>query len=163
MVSETRITTYLGIAKKQIPGSAYYQSWRTFPPDWTWPEMPPVGAWRRHLGLKAVPGWGGSMFEALMPNVFVPEERWAPRSWGRNHPRHVDAQIHHGLQDAGYGYWGFSPASEPYGGYAEWGVDALGLNPELKIQVRSFHAVFRRIVVPLTAPGAVTGVHVTIA
>ena len=112
VVSETRITTYLGIAKKQIPGSAYYQSWRTFPPDWTWPEMPPVGAWRRYLGVDVyegahryadtlvVPGWGGSMFEELMPNVFVPEERWAPRSWGRNHPRHVDAQIHHGLQAA---------------------------------------------------------------
>ena len=25
---------------------------------------------------------GGSMFEALMPALFVPEERWAPRSWG---------------------------------------------------------------------------------
>ena len=152
VVSETRITTYLGIAKQQIPGTAYYQSWRTFPPDWDWPEMPVrdaegrwgggVGAWREYLGVTVwegahtyanthvVPGWGGSMFEELMPNVFVPEERWAPRSWGVNHPRHVDAQIFHGLEDAEYGYWGFSPASEPYGGYAEWGVDALGLKPD---------------------------------
>ncbi|MCW5952702.1 MAG: DUF3131 domain-containing protein [Propionibacteriaceae bacterium] len=142
VVSETRITTYLGIAKGQIPGSSYYQSWRTFPPDWTWPEMPPEGRWRTYLGVdvfegthsygrqKVVPGWGGSMFEELMPDVFVPEETWAPKSWGRNHPRHVDAQIHHGLKDARYGYWGFSPASDPYGGYAEWGVDALGLKPD---------------------------------
>ena len=26
------------------------------------------------------------MFEALMPALFVPEERWAPHSWGVNHP-----------------------------------------------------------------------------
>ena len=142
IVSETRITTYLGIAKNQVPGSAYYQAWRTFPPDWTWPEMPPRGTWRTYLGvevyegthryggLDVVPGWGGSMFEELMPNVFVPEETWAPKSWGRNHPRHVDAQRFHGLKDARYGYWGFSPASHPEGGYSEWGVDALGLNPE---------------------------------
>lgn len=143
IVSETRITTYLGIAKRQVPGSAYYQAWRTFPDvNYDWQEMPPQGTWRTYLGvdvfegvynyggLQVVPGWGGSMFEELMPNVFVPEESWAPRSWGRNHRRHVDAQIYHGLRDATYGYWGFSPASNPAGGYREYGVDALGLNPD---------------------------------
>ena len=35
--------------------------------------------------MRLVPGWGGSMFEALMPNMFVPEERWAPNAWGINH------------------------------------------------------------------------------
>ena len=45
--------------------------------------------------------------------VFVPEERWAPHSWGVNHPLHVRAQREHGLDDAGYGYWGFSPSSDP--------------------------------------------------
>lgn len=140
IVSETRITTYLGIAKQQIPASAYFQAWRTFPPDWDWPEMAPAGQWRTYLGVdvfegahdylgrRTVPGWGGSMFEELMPNVFVPEERWAPDSWGRNHPNHVAVQRDHGL--GAYGYWGFSPASNPMGGYAEWGVDALGLKPD---------------------------------
>ncbi|MGJ6979455.1 glucoamylase family protein [Aestuariimicrobium soli] len=140
IVSETRITTYLGIAKQQVPASAYFQAWRTFPPDWDWPEMPPVGEWRTYLGVdvfegahdylgrRTVPGWGGSMFEELMPNVFVPEQTWAPNSWGRNHPNHVAVQRDHGL--SAYGYWGFSPASDPLGGYAEWGVDALGLKPD---------------------------------
>ena len=36
-----------------------------------------------------VPSWGGDMFEALMPDLFVPEERWGPSSWGRNHPATV--------------------------------------------------------------------------
>jgi hypothetical protein len=70
------------------------------------------------------------MFEELMPDVFVPEARWAPRSWGLNHPLHVRAQREHGLLEAKYGVWGFSPSSNPDGGYREYGVDALGLNPD---------------------------------
>ena len=80
--------------------------------------------------MRIVPGWGGSMFEELMPDVFVPEAKWGQRSWGVNHPLHVRAQREHGLVEAGYGIWGFSPSSNPDGGYREYGVDALGLNPE---------------------------------
>ncbi|MGG5259835.1 glucoamylase family protein [Phycicoccus avicenniae] len=143
-VSETRITSYLGILTGQIPARQYFAMWRTFPDtcDWSWPEMKPVGETRTYLGLEVfegaytyrgmhvVPGWGGSMFEELMPDVFVDEARWAPRSWGRNHPLHVRAQREHGLLEAKYGFWGFSPASNPAGGYREYGVDALGLNPD---------------------------------
>ena len=140
-VSETRMTTYLGIFTDQVPATAYFGTWRTFPPDWTWSEMTPVGEHRSYLGvevyegahryrdMRIVPGWGGSMFEELMPDLFVPEASWGPRSWGRNHPLHVRAQREHGLDEAGYGYWGFSPSSNPLGGYREYGVDALGLNP----------------------------------
>src|SRR4030095_13333231 len=35
-----------------------------------------------------------------------------------------------GLVDAGYGYWGFSPANKPEGGYREYGVDAIGMRPD---------------------------------
>ena len=144
IVSETRITSYLGIMTKQVPQRHYFAAWRTFPGtcDWNWHEMQPVGVTRTYLGIdvfegaytyrgmRIVPGWGGSMFEELMPNVFVPEEDWGPHSWGRNHPLHVRAQREHGLVDAKYGYWGFSPSSNPAGGYREYGVDALGMNPE---------------------------------
>ena len=143
-VSETRITSYLGIATGRIPAKQYYAMWRTFPAscDWDWQESQPVGTTRSYYGLdvyegaysyrgmRIVPGWGGSMFEELMPDVFVPEARWAPRSWGINHPLHVRAQREHGLLEARYGIWGFSPSSNPDGGYREYGVDALGLNPE---------------------------------
>jgi Ca2+-binding RTX toxin-like protein len=64
-----------------------------------------------------------------MPALFVPEERWAPGSWGANHPLTAQAQIHHGLDEAGYGYWGFSPSNIPEGGYAAYGVDAVGMDP----------------------------------
>lgn len=143
-VSETRITTYLGIITGQVPATAYYATWRTFPDacDWSWPESRPTGVNRTYFGIDVfegaytyrgmhvVPGWGGSMFEELMPDVFVDEARWAPRSWGLNHPLHVRAQREHGLDEAGYGYWGFSPSSDPFAGYREYGVDALGLNPD---------------------------------
>jgi len=41
----------------------------------------------------------------------------------------VRAQREFGLLDATYGYWGFSPASRPGGGYTAWGVDAIGMDP----------------------------------
>ena len=143
-VSETRIALYLGITDGEIPPEAYWGTYRTFPStcDWSWQEQRPVGVTRTYdgvdvyegaypyRGMAIVPGWGGSMFEALMPDMLVPESEWAPRSWGVNHPLVVEAQKQHGLDEAGYGYWGFSPASNPHGGYAEYGVDALGMRSD---------------------------------
>jgi hypothetical protein len=143
-VSESRIVDYLGISRGQLPPKTYFQRWRTFPDtgcDWSWQETRPVGVTRTYYGVNVfegaypyrdslvVPSWGGSMFEALMVDLFVPETDWAPHSWGLNHPLTVRAQILHGLEDAGYGYWGFSPANVPEGGYAVYGVDAVGLDP----------------------------------
>jgi hypothetical protein len=143
IVSESRIASYIGIATGEIPAKEYFGSWRTFPEtcDWSWPETEPVGFHRTYLGVdvfegayryenfRVVPGWGGSMFEALMPTLFVPEEKWGPRSWAINHPLTIAAQIHHGLVDAEYGYWGFSPSNIPEGGYRAYGVDAIGMDP----------------------------------
>jgi hypothetical protein len=104
--------------------------------------MQPQGEVRTYLGVdvfegtytyrnrRIVPSWGGSMFEALMVPLLVPEEQWGPRSWGINHPLYVEAQIEHGMDEAKYGYWGFSPSNNPDGGYREYGVDAIGLNPD---------------------------------
>jgi hypothetical protein len=145
IVSESRIASYVGIAKGELPKKHYFGHWRTFPDiecDWAWQETKPVGFHATYLGVEVfegaypyedflvVPGWGGSMFEALMPALFVPEEKWGPRSWAVNHPLTVGAQIHHGMEEAQYGYWGFSPANIPEGGYSEYGVDAIGMNPD---------------------------------
>jgi Putative glucoamylase/RTX calcium-binding nonapeptide repeat (4 copies)/Protein of unknown function (DUF3131) len=143
IVSESRIASYIGIAKGELPQRHYYGAWRSFPDscDWSWQETRPLGVHRTYLGLEVfegaypyngtrlTPSWGGSMFEALMPSLFVPEDVWGPGSWRANHPLTVEAQIHHGLRQAGYGYWGFSPANIPEGGYAVWGVDAVGMDP----------------------------------
>jgi hypothetical protein len=143
VVSESRIASYIGIAKGELPPKEYYGTWRTFPDtcDYSFQETRPVGETRSYDGVDVfegaypyagtlvTPSWGGSMFEALMPTLFVPEERWAPNSWGVNHPLTVRAQIYHGLTEAGYGYWGFSPSNTPEGGYAAYGVDGIGMDP----------------------------------
>ncbi len=143
IVSESRIASYIGIAKGEIPQKEYFGAWRTFPDscDWSWQETRPVGFYRtyygvrvfegayEYAGMRIVPSWGGSMFEALMPALFLPEERWGPHSWGVNHPLTVRAQIYHGLHEAQYGYWGFSPANKPEGGYMAYGVDGIGMDP----------------------------------
>jgi hypothetical protein len=142
--TEPRIASYIGIARGQVPATHYFKMWRTFPDtcDWSWQEMKPEGVMRTYLGVDVfeghytyagmdiVPSWGGSMFEALMVPLLVPEETWAPHSWGVNHPLYVKAQIYHGKEEAGYGYWGFSPSNNPDGGYREYGVDPIGLNPD---------------------------------
>jgi Protein of unknown function (DUF3131) len=128
--TEPRIASYLGITLGQVPASHYFKMARTFPPtcDWGWQEQQPEGVTRTYLGVEVfeghyryrgmdlVPTWGGSMFEALMVPLLVPEASWGPRSWGVNHPLYVRAQIEHGLQEARYGYWGFSPSNNPSGG-----------------------------------------------
>jgi len=40
------------------------------------------------------------------------------------------AIIEHGLIEEDYGYWGFSPANIPEGGYREYGVDAIGMQED---------------------------------
>jgi len=148
IVSESRIASLIGIAKGEIPPKHYFGAWRSFPDscDWSWQETRPYGFQRDYYGVSVfdgaypykdaagndtsvTPSWGGSMFEALMPALFVPEELWAPGSWGPNHPLTVQGQIYHGLTEAGYGYWGFSPANVPEGGYSVYGVDAIGMDP----------------------------------
>ena len=147
--TEPRMASYLGISSGQIPERHYFGTYRTFPAvgcDWSWTEQKPVGSYRTYptaqgdvqvfegaytyRGKRFVPTWGGSMFEALMVPLFVPEETWGTRSWALTHGTYVRAQIEHGLDETGYGYWGFSPSNDPAGGYREYGVDQLGMNPD---------------------------------
>jgi len=141
IISESRIATYLGIAAGRIPARAYFGTCRTLPAERR-QQAVPLGARRRYLetdvfegayayaGLRLVPSWGGSMFEALMPTLFVPEERWGARSWGHNHPLTVAAQIHYGLIEQAQTCWGVSASSTPGGRYDEYGVGPIGMNPE---------------------------------
>ena len=140
--TEPRMASYIGIALGHVPREHYYRMFRT-PPMGLFPQaQTPRGEPRRYLGvevfeghytyrgLRIVPSWGGSMFEAMMVPLFVPEAQWAPRSWGLNHRLYVRAQIEHGLDEAHYGYWGFSPADNPDSGYRTYGVDAIGASPD---------------------------------
>ena len=86
--TEARIASYLGIARGQIPAESYYRLYRTLPEAMGQQEQVPQGRYQEYLGIKVyegsymyrgariVPSWGGSMFEALMVTLFVPEEIW---------------------------------------------------------------------------------------
>jgi hypothetical protein len=142
IVSESRIAYYVGIEKGELPSSVYYGPVRTFPESCagSFQETRPAGFTRTYEGrsvfegtypygdTRLVPSWGGSMFEALMPALFVPEEEWGAGSWRANHPHTVDAQIDHGLRVAGNDSWGFSPSADTRGGYRVFGVDAIGMD-----------------------------------
>jgi hypothetical protein len=100
IVSESRIASYIGIAKGELPPRHYFGAWRSFPNtcDWSWQETEPLGSHHtyygvtvfegayHYAGIRLVPSWGGSMFEALMPTLFVPEEQWGLQSWALNLP-----------------------------------------------------------------------------
>lgn len=178
--TEPRISSYLGIAAGDLPTTHYYRLYRTFPPDWDWQEQRPQGRWETYEGVPVyegnyqyrgkwlVPSWGGSMFEALMVTLFVPESEWGPTSWGVTHPLYVQSQIEHGMEEAHYGYWGFSPSNNPSGGYREYGVDAIGMSPDGYASNNSNTFVEygypgnpSRPPRPLPPPGAYTGGVVT--
>lgn len=136
--TEPRMASYLGIADGSLPGEHYWHMLRTMLPEHEQEQLPGgfhdtvdgVRLWQGHYvhrGRKLIPTWGGSMFEALMVPLFVPEATWSPRAWGTTHRRFVRSQIEHGLAEADYGYWGFSPCNIPEGGYQEYGVDAIGM------------------------------------
>ncbi|MCX4789107.1 hypothetical protein OG369_23865 [Streptomyces sp. NBC_01221] len=136
--TEPRMASYLGIADGSLPSDHYWHMLRTMLPEHgqeqhpggSYVVMDGVRVWQGHYthrGRKIVPTWGGSMFEALMVPLFVPEPEWSPRSWGLTHQRYVRSQIEHGMEEAEYGYWGFSPSNIPEGGYQEYGVDAIGM------------------------------------
>jgi hypothetical protein len=144
-MAETRMVSYVAIALGQIPADQYFALWRTFPDtcDWSWQKQQPTGSWQTYDGVSVfegtytyngrsfVPTWGGSMFEQMMVPLVAPEDVWGPNSWGKNHAVYVKSQIDFGLTDAKYGYWGFSPSSDPGAGpdgYAAFGAEPLGMD-----------------------------------
>src|SRR5207253_2724274 len=76
IVSESRIASYIGIAKGDLPSHHYFGAWRSFPQtcDWSWQETKPRGFSQtysgvtvfegayRYASMRLVPSWGGSMF-----------------------------------------------------------------------------------------------------
>lgn len=138
--TEARIASYVGIARGHVPPEHYFRMSRARPPEPD-PRVPtgrgevreylgvPVDeGYRTYRGLRVVPSWDGSMFEALMVALFIPEAEWAPHGWGVNHPLYVRASIENALQDSKLAAWGASPSSIPGGGYRVYGVTALSVD-----------------------------------
>jgi hypothetical protein len=140
LYAESRIGSVIAIGKGDVPEEHWFRMVRTFPAACRWQRHTPegrhektilghalFGGWYEWRGLRYVPSWGGSMFEALMPTLVLDERAVAPESLGANDEAHVSVQRTYASDDLGVSVWGFSPsATLAAGGYGENGVPDLG-------------------------------------
>jgi hypothetical protein len=139
LFAESRLGSLIAIGKGEAPEEHWFSMVRTFPAACDWQKQRPhnrhakeihghriAGGWYEWGGLKYVPSWGGSMFEALMPRLLVDEHRYAPLSFGRNGDVHAEVQRRYVTEVLGYPVWGMSPCSAVPSGYTEYGVEVLG-------------------------------------
>lgn len=153
IVSEARMASFIGIGMGDLPQRHWFKIRRTPPAEWNWPSQKPKGEYKEYMGekvfegyytygdLKVVPSWGGSMFEFLMPVLFIDEIKLAPQGLGLNDILATRAQVKL-AKEKGYAVWGFSPSSCPRGGYAEYGVKQIGITGYKEQGVVTPHAAF---------------------
>jgi len=167
LYTEARVGSLIAIGKGDVPESHWFRMLRTFPPDCTWQSQTPksrrlkqvrghetTGGWYEWKDFRYVPSWGGSMFEALMPTLFVDERALAPKSLGRNAEVHVEVQRRWAMEVLGYPVWGLSPAIAPGpDGYREYGVAVLGTSKSYADLAVTPHAVALAL---LVAPAEAT-------
>ncbi|MBU1862812.1 MAG: DUF3131 domain-containing protein [Candidatus Omnitrophica bacterium] len=152
--SESRIASYLAIARGDVPLEHWVRLHRTFPESYSWQQQMPInrkektfhdityfGGYYEYKEQSFVPSWGGSLFEALMPALLLNEKDLAPDSLGLNNLRHAQLQASYAKDTLGYPVWGMSPSSVPEGGYSEYGVKYGGLKG-YKDGVVTPHATF---------------------
>lgn len=140
LFTEARLGSFLAIGKGDVPREHWYGMVRAYPPGCTWqrqrPRQPQVlhrngvavySGYYQWQGVFYVPSWGGSMFEALMPLLFLDEVTLAPQGLGGNARAHVRVQQRYVQEVLGHTVWGQSPALDPNSeAYREAGIPALG-------------------------------------
>lgn len=152
LYSETRLASYIAIGKGNAPTEHWWHLNRTFLPTDTWQTQKPEGSYQEYdgiqvyqgyyeyEGIKYVPSWGGSMFEALMPGLVMNELNLSVKGLGLNNKRHVEGQIKYAEKN-NLPAWGFSPAGLP-DGYSEFGAPVMGISGYANHSVATPHATF---------------------
>ena len=143
LCSESRIVSYLALAWKQVPESHWTRLYRVLADSVDQHGSPhhftqqidqqksfDSGYYLYKDSFQFLPSWGGSMFEYLMPTLFVNEGREAPMGLGENDRRIIAIHRDYALNRLGYQVWGLSPSATPDGGYDVFGVSDLGSNRE---------------------------------
>jgi hypothetical protein len=133
---------------RELPPKAPFADCQSTDPDFSWQGQWPMGGywktytdpqsgqkfdvWEGHYtypgtNLTFIPTYSGGMFEALMPNLVIPETSWGTRSFGLADVRTAEVQIKYATQQLHYPVWGMSPSSTPddTGNYAGYGVEGL--------------------------------------
>lgn len=140
LYTEGRVASLIAIGKGDVPEEHWFKLDRTLPLDYSWQSLAPksrerkpvrgvemTGGYYQREGVKYVPSWGGSLFEALMPTLVVDENKYAPRSLGMNNRIHATIHRRFALEKLKYPVWGMSPSSTVQGDrYSEFGVWYLG-------------------------------------
>ncbi len=137
--AEPRITSYIGIARNELPLEHWFKMNRVFPPNYLWQNQTPkeyketecLGikyktGYYEYIGEKFFPTWGGSLFEALMPSLILKEKKLAPQGLGKNNLIYTRLHIKHAKKILGYPVWGLSSCSNAEGQYGEYGITQLG-------------------------------------
>ncbi len=141
LYTEARLGSLVAIGKGDVPEAQWFEMVRTFPAECSGQLMTPQATRLKQVhghevtagyyewqGLRYVPSWGGSMFEALMPMLLLDEQQYAPRSLGANDAAHAEVQQRFASAELAYPAWGLSPSATPSGdGYGEYGVQILGV------------------------------------
>jgi len=142
LYTEPRAGSFIAIGKGDVPEEHWFELMRTFSEDSEWQSMMPIhrqpkmvlgheviGGYYEWKGMKFVPSWGGSLFEALMPTMVIDEKQYAPSNLGKNDEIHAIVQRRFALEELNYPVWGMSPCSMPSeDNYSEYGVKILGIH-----------------------------------
>lgn len=142
LVTEARIISFIGIGKGDLPREHWWYLYRTAPSTWDWQTQKPQGKPSKQDGVdyfqgyytdggkKFVPGWGGSLFEFLMPTLVIPEQDLAPKGLGLNDRIATELHRDYALKEKNYPVWGISPCAIANGRrwqYNEYGIRKLGV------------------------------------
>ncbi len=143
LCSESRIISYLSMAWGQVPESHWNDLYRVLPDtidQWGSPiyfsqqynnSMSFTSGYYLYGDtLPVLPAWNGSMFEYLMPSLFVDEQKYASTGMGENNARIVVIHRDYALNHLRYPVWGVSPCAIPGGGYEPFGVSEIGSRKE---------------------------------
>ena len=125
LYTEARLGSLIAIGKGDVPEAHWYRDGPHLPAGVHLAEPAAAGAaarrrsaatsmtggWYEWKGLRYVPSWGGSMFEALMPTLVPRRARARARgASARNDEVHVEVQRRFAAEELGYPVWGMSPA-----------------------------------------------------
>lgn len=116
LLSETRIASYLGMSKGWLPVRHFDTLGHHAPAGQSGPTSSTIDD---------IKSWGGSMFEALMPTLFV-DEGYSEDLNDTLH-KQVRAQMVYGDRHLG-GHWGVSVCLTPKDGYQEFGVHSNAMS-----------------------------------